>query len=194
MLPRANARNLAGFRHSAVPVDFLTGFGYPSCWRVTHVVPAHELERAAGGGDRLTGDPPAVVRGEKRHDVRDVLRLAEPAERRLVDDLLDQVGLTAQQVELLCVLQAQTPALGELAEMFGCDKTNITGMADRLTRRGLVDRTTDPADRRVTRLALTDDGARFAIELKAQVAGRVEERWRALSATDRATIVGLKST
>jgi DNA-binding MarR family transcriptional regulator len=114
--------------------------------------------------------------------------------RAMLGGVAREVGLTAQQVELLCVLQARTPALGELAEMFGCDKTNITGMADRLSRRGLVDRTTDPADRRVTRLALTDDGARFATELKDQVAVRVEARWRTLPAADRATIIGLKST
>jgi DNA-binding MarR family transcriptional regulator len=114
--------------------------------------------------------------------------------RAILGGVAREVGLTAQQIELLCVLQARTPALGELAEMFGCDKTNITGMADRLTRRGLVDRTTDPADRRVTRLTLTAEGARFADELKDEVAGRVDARWRSLSAADRATIVGLKST
>lgn len=111
--------------------------------------------------------------------------------RAILGVVAREVGLTAQQIELLCVLQARTPALGELAEMFGCDKTNITGMADRLTRRGLVDRATDPADRRITRLALTDDGISFANRLKADMAGRVEARWSTLSAADRAVLLRL---
>lgn len=98
-------------------------------------------------------------------------------------------GLTAQQIELLCVLDGRTPALGELADMFGCDKTNITGMADRLTRRGMVTRVTDDADRRVVRLTLTDEGARFANHLYAEMSDRVEARWAGLSARDHAALI-----
>lgn len=114
--------------------------------------------------------------------------------RAILGSVARGAGLTAQQIELLCVLQGRTPAFGELAEMLGCDKTNITGMADRLERRNLVARTTDPADRRVTRLSLTDEGAVFGEQLRAEVASKAAARWEKLSTAERTTVVQLMST
>jgi DNA-binding MarR family transcriptional regulator len=51
------------------------------------------------------------------------------------------------------------------AERLHCDPSNITGIVDRLERRGLVQRNQTPGDRRVKELELTDDGRR----VKAQV-------------------------
>ncbi len=45
-----------------------------------------------------------------------------------------------------------------LAERLSCDASYITGLADRLEERGLVERRSDPDDRRVRQLALTDRG------------------------------------
>ncbi|SNQ47872.1 Transcriptional regulator, MarR family [Frankia canadensis] len=105
-----------------------------------------------------------------------------------------QEGLTVAQIELLCALGDRRPALGELAELLGCDKTNITGMADRLARRGLVARRTDPDDRRVTRLHLTDDGRLFGRRLRAAVTTAVDERWSSLTAAQRSALVRLTAT
>lgn len=103
-------------------------------------------------------------------------------------------GLTVAQIELLCALGDRRPAFGELADLLGCDKTNITGMADRLARRGLVARDTDPADRRVTRLRLTEDGRRFGRRVRQAVAAAVDERWIALPVAQRAALVQLVAT
>ncbi|CUU58110.1 DNA-binding transcriptional regulator, MarR family [Parafrankia irregularis] len=100
-------------------------------------------------------------------------------------------GLTVQQVEMLCLLQRREPSFGELAELLGCDKTNITGMADRLVRRGLVIRQADSEDRRVTRLRLTDDGRAYGLKLRAAVTDAVGERWSAVPAPARDALVGL---
>src|SRR5437763_13130446 len=67
-------------------------------------------------------------------------------------------GLTLQQATLLCSVAGQRPSFGELAVLLGCDKTNITGMVDRLARRGLLAREPDPADRRVIRVVITEQG------------------------------------
>lgn len=101
--------------------------------------------------------------------------------------------LTAQQAEVLCVLNNHEPSFGELAQMLGCDKTNITGLADRLARRRLVDRYTDPVDRRVSRLGLTEEGQTLQQRIKEVMAATVEERWGALPASDRRTLVRLVS-
>ena len=45
-----------------------------------------------------------------------------------------------------------------LADAHHCDASNITGIVDRLEKRGLVERRADPADRRVTLIARTPDG------------------------------------
>ena len=45
-----------------------------------------------------------------------------------------------------------------LADAHHCDASNITGIVDRLEKRGLVERRADPADRRVTLIGRTDDG------------------------------------
>jgi len=101
-------------------------------------------------------------------------------------------GLTAQQIELMCVLkQHGEPSFGQLAELLGCDKTNITGMADRLIRHGFAARETDPADRRVTRLRLTETGRAFEDRVRAEVAAAVDARWTGASDRDRAGLVRL---
>jgi hypothetical protein len=45
-----------------------------------------------------------------------------------------------------------------LADAHHCDASNITGIVDRLEKRGLVERRADLADRRVTLIARTPDG------------------------------------
>ncbi|WP_433634759.1 MarR family winged helix-turn-helix transcriptional regulator [Nocardia sp. CA-120079] len=85
-------------------------------------------------------------------------------------------GLTVQQVELLCLLYDRRPSFGELAGLLGCDKTNVTGMVDRLARRGLVARATDPDDRRITRAVLTDQGAAMRENFRSALAAELEAR------------------
>jgi MarR family transcriptional regulator, organic hydroperoxide resistance regulator len=50
--------------------------------------------------------------------------------------------------------------MGALASSLFCDASNVTGIVDRLEQRGLIERRTDPGDRRVKRIALTDEGER----------------------------------
>lgn len=101
-------------------------------------------------------------------------------------------GVTAQQIELLCVLErAQQPSLGEIAKLLGCDKTNITGMVERLAQRGLVTRQRDSRDRRITYLHLTDHGRQFSHHLKHQIATQVNNRWNNLTDPERTTLAHL---
>jgi len=46
----------------------------------------------------------------------------------------------------------------ELASSLGCDASNVTGIVDRLERRGYVERRPDERDRRVRTLVLTSTG------------------------------------
>jgi len=56
-----------------------------------------------------------------------------------------------------------------LAELLGCDASNITGIVDRLETRGLVRRTADPADRRIKNVVLTDEGAEAVRRIRAEM-------------------------
>jgi MarR family transcriptional regulator, organic hydroperoxide resistance regulator len=55
--------------------------------------------------------------------------------------------------------------MGELAQRMHCDNSNITGIVDRLSERGLVERQAAEGDRRVKLVALTDAGRELAAEL-----------------------------
>ena len=69
-----------------------------------------------------------------------------------------------QQMVLGLLLDAPRP-MGELAQRMHCDSSNITGIVDRLTERGLVERRAAERDRRVKLVALTDEGRALASEL-----------------------------
>lgn len=72
-----------------------------------------------------------------------------------------EVGLTAQQAELLCAAM-RPAAIGELADVLRCDRSNVSRLVDRAARRGLLHRRGEKSDGRVTVIELTADGQRLA--------------------------------
>ncbi|MBB5918142.1 DNA-binding MarR family transcriptional regulator [Nocardia transvalensis] len=96
--------------------------------------------------------------------------------------------LTMQQTELLCQLRGDPPSFGELATALGCDKTNVTGLVDRLERRGFLARQTDPADRRVTRVVLTDQGRAMRADIRTALERELHTR---LPPADRTRLITL---
>ena len=81
------------------------------------------------------------------------------AERRRVPALAAEMGLSEAQCQVLQLLDPQAPvAMCRVAEALHCDPSNITGIVDRLQARGLVERRSDPRDRRVKKVVLTARG------------------------------------
>jgi DNA-binding MarR family transcriptional regulator len=71
-------------------------------------------------------------------------------------------GLSAAQVNVLLTLTpGEAVPMRMLAARLGYDASNLSVLADRLERRGVVERRPDPADRRVKALALTPAGERL---------------------------------
>jgi DNA-binding MarR family transcriptional regulator len=62
-----------------------------------------------------------------------------------------------QSIALRKLLDGPLP-MGTVAEVLSCDASTLTGIADRLEERKLIQRQIDPTDRRVKLLALTDKG------------------------------------
>ncbi|MBF6468181.1 MarR family transcriptional regulator [Nocardia beijingensis] len=67
-------------------------------------------------------------------------------------------NLTASQGKALTVLRRGPVAMRALAETLACDASNVTGIINRLEKRGLVRRETSTSDRRVTNLVITPEG------------------------------------
>ena len=72
-------------------------------------------------------------------------------------------GLTAAQYNVLNVLGPQVSGLSqrELSDHLVVDRSNVTGLLDRMEKAGWVQRADDPADRRVYRVTLTPAGRRL---------------------------------
>ncbi|MGV9586785.1 MarR family winged helix-turn-helix transcriptional regulator [Nocardia farcinica] len=102
----------------------------------------------------------------------------------LYAEVARQYELTSQQTQLLCLLGNDPPSFGTIAARLGCDKTNVTGMVDRLSRRGLLAREPDPTDRRVSRVVLTREGDALRREIRDTLATAIATRLSTLIATD----------
>jgi DNA-binding MarR family transcriptional regulator len=72
-----------------------------------------------------------------------------------------ELGLTAQQAELLCAAM-HPAAVGDLARALRCDRSNVSRLVDRASTRGLVTRRAGELDGRVTLIELTAEGERLA--------------------------------
>ncbi|SDI55578.1 MarR family winged helix-turn-helix transcriptional regulator [Nonomuraea jiangxiensis] len=102
-----------------------------------------------------------------------------------------QQGLTPQQAQLLCFAQHLQPAFGELATLLHCDKTNVTGLVDRLQRRGLLTRQPDPNDRRMTRVRLTPQGEAVTAQFKQAIGATLTTRFSSWPSAERDNLVRL---
>ncbi|MFJ4341566.1 MarR family winged helix-turn-helix transcriptional regulator [Streptomyces sp. NPDC088915] len=78
-------------------------------------------------------------------------------------------NLTASQGRTLAVLRRGPAAMRALAETMTCDASNITGIIDRLEKRGLVRREPDASDRRVKNVVLTAEGERVTDAIRARM-------------------------
>jgi len=80
-------------------------------------------------------------------------------QRTRVATALAELGLTFAQAHALRLLDPERPLpMNALAELLVCDASNVTGIADRLEARGLIERRSAGGDRRVKVLALTPAG------------------------------------
>jgi DNA-binding MarR family transcriptional regulator len=83
-------------------------------------------------------------------------------QRQRVGSALAELGLTFSQAHALRLLDREQPMpMSALAGRLFCDASNVTGIADRLESRGLIERRNAEDDRRVKGLALTAAGERM---------------------------------
>ncbi|MEV5970328.1 MarR family transcriptional regulator [Streptomyces sp. NPDC051921] len=99
-------------------------------------------------------------------------------------------NLTASQGKALTVLRRGPAAMRALAETMTCDASNMTGIIDRLEKRGLVRREAGASDRRVKNVILTAEGERVADTIRAKMHTTLDGLDR-LSDEDRSSLYAL---
>ena len=91
-----------------------------------------------------------------QHIARGLVRLM-----MAVDDAYTQVsrelGLTAQQAQLLCAAQRPAP-VRDIAAFLRCDRSNVSHLVDRTAGRGLLQRRATDSDGRLKLVELSPDG------------------------------------
>lgn len=103
------------------------------------------------------------MQDERRQELTDRFReLAESLNRRLHTGRLDEwegLDMTIPQIKTLVLLERVGPLrMGSIAICLGRALSATTTVMDRLVKKGLVDRVSDPNDRRVVICKLTDPG------------------------------------
>ena len=120
-----------------------------------------------------------------------LVRIQQKIGRRAMAQLA-AYDLTPAQFDVLAQLRA-APGITQqmLADRLLVTKGNVCGLIDRLVARGLVERCSDPADRRANLLVLTDVGAALADEVIPAHEALIAEHMDRLGAEKRRTLGGL---
>lgn len=114
----------------------------------------------------------------------------------LLDDcdrhFFTEYGLSTRTFWALQALdEVQGRAMVDLSRILFTDKSNVTGIVDRLEKAGLATRTPAPHDRRVILVKLTPEGRRKRDFVKAQHDARTRDLLGALSDTTLHTLLGI---
>ncbi|MFM0325843.1 MarR family winged helix-turn-helix transcriptional regulator [Caballeronia glebae] len=79
-----------------------------------------------------------------------------------------ELGITSTQASILFMLAVgKCLTAADIAREYGIDASAVTRLIDRLEKRGLLSRVRSEEDRRVVRLALTDEGRATAEKIPA---------------------------
>ena len=114
----------------------------------------------------------------------DLVWLSVLVQRRYAQICADH-DLTSVQATLLCVIKDQPRGMGELAQELGVAKNALSGLVDRMERRGLVQREARQRDRRAVTLSTTALGKEIVGALYADVSERMPDIAGALPVDER---------
>jgi DNA-binding MarR family transcriptional regulator len=92
--------------------------------------------------------------------------------------------LSLRQLSALYIIRHESATLGEVARRLMVTPAVVTGLIDRLEKRGYVRRVNEPGDRRRIHLALTDEGRARSVEVENSLVEDIESRVSQLNARD----------
>jgi DNA-binding MarR family transcriptional regulator len=150
------------------------------------------------------GEAGRPASGARKHPARPLLvdRYCElqPQLQRRISTLLhgelreELHAVTEHQRVVLTFLRGQSVTMSELAKQLGVGESAATAVVDRLVRQGLVLRRDDPSDRRVVRLALSDEGHSVVTELHKRACSKTAGLLSVLSDDQLGQLVGIMET
>lgn len=151
--PTASAKRPHGKADSSLPVTSLP------------TPPRTAPESTAPAGTAPASTAPASTASTQSSRAALITRVTEviPAVRKIfevrpsAEERATWMSLTAHQLEALTALSAGSVTMGELCERLDISESAGTALSDRLVSRGMVLRETDPSDRRIVRLSLSDE-------------------------------------
>lgn len=107
---------------------------------------------------------------QKSELVKEIIRLQRQVyrlRRQYEPDVWMTLDVTVSQLKSLFFISNQgTTNLSKLAAVLGVTPTNVTGIVDRLVRKGLVTRTESAEDRRSLLLQTTEEGEELLVKLR----------------------------
>ena len=99
------------------------------------------------------------------------------------------LDLTIDQLKSLIIIYSSGKiSFKDLAQALGINRSNITGLADRLVQSGLVTRSRNPEDRRVQYLALTERGHSILDNIRKQLVSEKTQILDAMSTEELAAL------
>ncbi len=112
--------------------------------------------------------------------------------QRRLEEMLAPYGLVLSQFEALAKIAFKPGMIQqELVSLLLMTKGNVGALLDRLESIGLVERRSDPNDRRANRLHLTVMGDKMVREIFDKHRASVQEMFRPLASTDRKQLESL---
>lgn len=80
--------------------------------------------------------------------------------------MADTNGLTVMQMQTICTMSPRKPIpMNTISCFLACDRSNVTGIVDRLLSQGYIAREEKPDDRRVKMITLTLKGEKLRTDV-----------------------------
>jgi DNA-binding MarR family transcriptional regulator len=104
-------------------------------------------------------------------------------------------GLTDAQFDVLMILETQSEKgllnQTELGRMLLVNRSNVTGLVDRMEQAGWVKRTPDGEDRRINLVGITDNGRKILSSTKDLYIQRIEKVTSVLSDDEKKLLIDI---
>ena len=130
---------------------------------------------------------------EDRAEIDALVQLSH-AVQTVLADIAAEHDMSVTQMRLLAILRSREPPMLELAGHMNLTKSSMTGLIDRAERRGLVERTTSPADGRAVHVRLTPAGRRLTKKGEEAAYAKLAALLEPLAPRDRAKLATLART
>ena len=124
---------------------------------------------------------------ELRNCINYLLTVAQHEVFLMFSQRLSDYGITPGQYGVLnCLWSRGSASPKEIAQLLRLENSTVSGVLDRMQKRGLIDRVVDPNDRRSVRVVPTEEGLalkdgvlKVIDQLNAEILGRFSAEQRA---------------